>query len=287
MISSHYDPMIAKLIVWGHSRDEALGCMLRALENFIVVGPHTNTAFLRRLVESPAFRGANLDTSLIERNQAMLLPPVLPVRFTSVALATAALLKQEQKDAPTDASDPYTPWASTSGWRLSGECVRPLRWIVSDQRIDAVLTYTVSGVSLDALGSTSFLSVLDERDGHFTLMAGARKIDGHVYVEKNFFHVFEDAEHIVLQLFDPLARLSEVDRVEGNLTAPMPGKIISVFVDNGQAVKKGTALLVMEAMKMELTIEAPVDGVVREVLVRADEQVAEGLQLLEFSPNSG
>ncbi|MGA8655898.1 MAG: acetyl/propionyl/methylcrotonyl-CoA carboxylase subunit alpha [Chthoniobacterales bacterium] len=286
VITPYYDPMIAKLIVWGEDRTQALARLQQALGSIIALGLQTNLAFLRRLVSSPDFTNANFDTGLIDRDQSLWLTQPTPIRFESVVLAIAALLKREEMNATAEGSDPYSPWAGTSGWRLNGEHARLLRWMAGNQTIDAVLSYTRTGRSVTAAGVSSPLSILAHQDDEFVLLAGTRKIAGQVYIQGYTYDVFENGEHVVLHWVDPLARLSQVDTGEGRLTAPMPGRIVAVFVKDGQTVLKGTRLMVMEAMKMEHAIEAPTDGVVDEVLFSVGDQVAEGAQLLRFSPSS-
>jgi 3-methylcrotonyl-CoA carboxylase alpha subunit len=284
IISPYYDPMIAKLIVWGRDRPEAVSCLQQALDNFIGLGLQTNLAFLKRLVSSSVFAGATFDAALLEREPNWWSTPLLPIGFTSIALATAALLRQEAISAPAEASDPYSPWARRSGWRLNGQYARPLRWTAGNQIVEAVLTYRRDGVFLASDGASSPFAIVEQRDEYFVISAGRRKIVGRVFMHDYTCDVIEDGRHVALHWIDPLAQLSQVDTSEGRLTAPMPGKILAVLVTNGQPVSKGTPLIVLEAMKMEHTIEALADGVIDEVLFQVGDQVAEGTQLLRFSP---
>jgi len=96
------------------------------------------------------------------------------------------------------------------------------------------------------------------------------------------FHVFSGGSHIALNYNDPLAHAGEAETDGGRLTAPMPGKVVAVLVGKGQEVKKGDALVIMEAMKMEHTIAAPGDGMVEDVLYAIGDQVADGAPLLAF-----
>jgi 3-methylcrotonyl-CoA carboxylase alpha subunit len=106
-----------------------------------------------------------------------------------------------------------------------------------------------------------------------------------VYVQNDVFDVVAEGEQVTLQWIDSIVGISTAEYDEGNLTAPMPGRIVAVFVKNGQTVAKGAPLITMEAMKMEHTIAAAGDGVVDEVLFNVGDQVAEGTQLLRFSPS--
>jgi 3-methylcrotonyl-CoA carboxylase alpha subunit len=105
---------------------------------------------------------------------------------------------------------------------------------------------------------------------------------GNVRRDGDLFHVFTGGRHFTLAYNDPMAHAGEVETGGGRLTAPMPGKVVAVLAANGQEVKKGAPLVIMEAMKMEHTISAPGDGVVEEVLYQVGDQVADGAPLLAF-----
>ena len=234
VITPYYDPMIAKLIIWGEDRANALACLQQALGSFIVLGLQTNLAFLRRLVSSPIFANADFDTGLVDREQSLWLTPVLSIR--AVLLAIAGLLKREEMSATVERSDPYSPWADTSGWRLNGEYARLLRWTAGNQTIETVLSYKRTGKWVSAYGESLPLSILAHQDDQFVLLAGTRKIVGRVYIQGYIYDVFENGEHFVLYWADAATRLWHLDTGEGRLTAPMPGKIVAVFVKDGDGV---------------------------------------------------
>ncbi|WP_432258949.1 acetyl/propionyl/methylcrotonyl-CoA carboxylase subunit alpha [Cupriavidus sp. TMH.W2] len=280
-ISPFYDPMIAKLIVWGKDRDEALARMRQALAAYHVVGLSTNVAFLQRLVSSEAFRTADLDTGLIERNEKVLFPPPAPVGMEIIALAVAALLDRETRERRIDAADQHSPWTHGGAWRLNGGVSRTLRFGYGDHVLDVTLNTNERGSTLIyADQATPFACTCQADDIRINL--GTRRAHGQVHADGESFHVFYAGRHVSLAWLDPLAHAGEAESEGGKLTAPMPGKVIAVMVEAGCAVTRGTPLLVMEAMKMEHTISAPVDGVVSEVLFGVGEQVAEGAQLLAF-----
>ncbi|WP_029047307.1 acetyl/propionyl/methylcrotonyl-CoA carboxylase subunit alpha [Cupriavidus sp. amp6] len=283
-ISPYYDPMIAKLIVWGKDRDEALARMRQALAAYHVVGLSTNVAFLQRLVKSEAFRTADLDTGLIERNEKTLFPPPAPVGMEIIALAVAALLDREARELRIDAADPHSPWTHGGAWRLNGGVSRQLRFGYGDHVLDVTLNTNARGSTLIyADQAAPFASTCQADDLRVNL--GTRRAHGQVHSDGETFHVFYAGRHVALAWLDPLAHAGESESEGGKLTAPMPGKVIAVMVEAGSTVTRGTPLLVMEAMKMEHTISAPADGVVSEVLYGVGEQVAEGAQLLAFEGN--
>ena len=278
-ISPFYDPMIAKLIVWGADRAQALARMGQALAEFQIVGLATNIAFLKRLVEGSAFAGADLDTGLIERNEATLFPPAQAAPAGVLALAALALVGGEH----TGASD---PWANVSGWRLNGDYQRRLAFSDESagdrQTYDVDLTYQASGWQMTVGGVTTDLALAARDGATLSIRLGAAALHGTVRRDGELFHVFTGGRHFVLTYHDPMAHAGEAEAAGGRLTAPMPGKVVAILAKAGQQVKKGEALVIMEAMKMEHTIGAPSDGVVEELLYAVGDQVADGAPLLAF-----
>jgi 3-methylcrotonyl-CoA carboxylase alpha subunit len=278
-ISPFYDPMIAKLIVWGADRREALARMAQALADYQIVGLASNIAFLKRLVEGEAFSSAELDTGLIERNQEALFPALQAAPDTALALAAVALLTQEAA-----ASHGSGPWGDALGWRLNSTLGRSLSFadeyaLGSDTRAYAVrIAYQPDGWLFN--GQRLSLSARDGQELHVKL--GERAVHGTVHRDGEQFHVFTGGAHYTLHYNDPMAHAGEAEAEGGRLTAPMPGKVVAVLVNKGQDVKKGEPLVIMEAMKMEHTIAAPHDGLVEDVLYAVGDQVADGAPLLAF-----
>jgi len=274
-ISPFYDPMIAKLIVWGADRKEALARMAQALAEYQIVGLASNIAFLQRLVTSTAFSGADLDTGLIERNHGELFPaqaaPGLPV----LSLAAAAVLDAEgSKDAD--------PWAGSQGWRMNAALTRNLDFADESAHYPVAVTYHAQGWNVAAGGHEARMILAERHGSHFSLKLGEATVQGNVVRNGEDVHVFHAGSHTMLTCLDPLAHAGEAEAEGGRLTAPMPGKIVAVLVAAGDTVEKGKPLLIMEAMKMEHTIAAPHDGKVQELLYAVGDQVAEGAQLLAF-----
>jgi 3-methylcrotonyl-CoA carboxylase alpha subunit len=273
-ISPFYDPMIAKLIVWGRDRNEALARMSQALAEYQLVGLATNVAFLKRLVESEPFSNADLDTSLIERHRDSLFPPAQPTALPVLALATALLLDDERHPGALD------PWSSTNGWRMNGALTRRLEF-GSDAGVQVVeLGYGRQGWSVQTGGQRSSVSLLAHDDTQFTIRLDDAVVCGNVMREGENIHVFSGGRHVTLHYGDPLAHAGELEAEGGRLTAPMPGKIVALLTEKGASVEKGAPLLIMEAMKMEHTITAPASGIVEELLYAVGDQVSDGVQLL-------
>ena len=278
-ISPFYDPMIAKLIVWGRDREEALALMANALTHYQVVGLTTNIAFLKRLVESVPFASADLDTGLIERNHGALFSMPAAAGTEALALAAVALVSGETRHGTTVPGD---PWARTDGWRMNASLRRNFRFIDREHAQEVGLSYLARGWQL-AHGDASHEVTLVRHEGNdYAIRLDGRLVRGTVVVDGEEVHVFTGERHLTLGYSDPLAHAGESEDEGGRLTAPMPGKIVAILVKKDEAVVKGAPLLIMEAMKMEHTIAAPRDGVVEELLYSTGDQVEEGVQLLAF-----
>jgi 3-methylcrotonyl-CoA carboxylase alpha subunit len=273
-ISPFYDSMIAKLIVHGDTREQALARLDEALAQTHIVGVVTNVQFLRHVVRSPSFAQADLDTGLIAREQAVLFrqePVGLPL---AAAAAVAQALLQERA---TEGADPFS---RRDGWRSHGLTVRRFAFEFRGEPGTAELTYLRDGglkfAVANLVGMLRFAATPHGIDLDF---AGQRVLVS-VYADGETDHVFSARGATQIQAIDPLVHAGETHSDPGRLTAPMPGKVLSFAVRPGDQVSKGQALAVMEAMKMEHTIIAPGDGVVAEVLFAPGDQVMEGAELL-------
>jgi 3-methylcrotonyl-CoA carboxylase alpha subunit len=273
-ITPYYDPMIAKLIVHGDDRAQALARLAQALQAIEVVGPATNVTFLQRLIETPAFAEADLDTGLIERQHDLLFPPPAAVPAPMVALWLAKLLMPA-----TTGTD---PWESPHAWRLNGIYQRRLHFECDEQSDQLSVTYQRDGWCMTYQSQDLLLSEIVQDQASVSLQLAQQPIAGRVVRVGDHFHVFWQGQHRVICWRDPIAHAGEHEAEGGRLTAPMPGKIVQLMVAPGANVAKGAPLLIMEAMKMEHTISAPANGKVEALNYAVGDQVAEGAQLLSF-----
>jgi 3-methylcrotonyl-CoA carboxylase alpha subunit len=277
-ISPYYDPMIAKLIVWGETREAALAGMSAALRECEIAGVATNVEFLGRVIASKDFSSGAVDTGLIERNRDELLPKTLDLPPTALALAAYAQLRAEQA-APT-----ASPWDARDGWRLHLAARRSLEFTAGGVSYAVAIEYRREGVVISAGGASSLAQgVLAGR--RLTLSWDGGRHQGSVVAAGAKRTVFIAGRRFDLELADPAAQFDHEDDHAGGLTAPMSGKVLSVLVAPGAQVEKGAPLLVMEAMKMEHTIAAPARGKVAQIRYAAGEQVAEGAELVAFEPS--
>ncbi|GAC1327940.1 MAG: acetyl/propionyl/methylcrotonyl-CoA carboxylase subunit alpha [Beijerinckiaceae bacterium] len=295
-ISIYYDPMIAKLIVWGADRDAAVRRLGAALTGTIVVGLMTNIRFLTTLANHPAFKAADLDTRFIERHEADLLAPVQPATERVLALAALGLLltrADEARRAALASVDPWSPWARSDGWRLNDEARTELRFRDSatgeaDERHVEVL-YRRGGGWTFMLAEGRRLEVRGEfaQNGKLLATLGDERIIA-VWVRNGAeIHVFTQAEGARrLLVLDPLAATEDAQVSAGRLSAPMPGRVIAFLVEPGARVEANQPVIVIEAMKMEHTLRAPAAGTVAGFRYALGEQVAEGIELVDFRPDN-
>jgi len=275
-ISPFYDSMVAKLIVHGSDRAQALARLDAALAQMHVVGLHTNVQFLRYVVRSPSFAQAQLDTALIPREEAVLFRQE-PVGAT---LAVAACVAQTLLDERALAGD--DPFSHRDGWRAFGVAARRFGFEFAGAPLDARLTCQHDGTMQLAVGDVAGALTFAPQGGGIDLQFQGQRHRVQVYRQGEVAHVFTPQGATRILAVDLLAHAGDHQAEGGRLTAPMPGKVLSFAVKAGDTVRRGQALAVMEAMKMEHTISAPADGTVGELLYAPGDQVAEGAELLKL-----
>ncbi|RCS58720.1 ATP-grasp domain-containing protein [Parvibium lacunae] len=316
-ITPLYDPMIAKLIAWGETREMALANLAVLLKHTHVVGVQTNARFLRRVIAHPAFIQAELDTGFIARHAADLLS--LPVATTVHGLlATIAQLTHEASaesavNALQTAS--RSPYAAKTAWRIQGPAWRSLQF-ASVQKgnndgpviqvdylapapawqhpaIAGLPQMAVAGVSHAVHYQTQPLygaTHTDPAGWEIQLQWGEIAVTAQLFVTATGWKINlagnPEQDGVTLRYLDPRAVQAGAEAGhagEQNLRAPMPGKVVALLAAIGQPVAAGAPLLVLEAMKMEHTLRAATAGQVDEWLCAVGEQVADGAQLLRFS----
>jgi 3-methylcrotonyl-CoA carboxylase alpha subunit len=280
-ISPFYDPMIAKLIVHGATRAQALARLDQALAETHIVGLATNVQFLRHVVRSPSFSQADLDTALIQREQSVLF------KQETVGLAFAAAAAVANTLCAEKAQEGADPFSRRDGWRSHGVAARRFAFEFHGEQAKAELTYLHDGGLRLTVGGTAGLLVFTPQESGIDISFAGQRQRAHVYVRRETVHVFTLRGATQIIAVDLLAHAGEGQADAGRLTAPMPGKVLSFAVKAGDVVRKGQALAVMEAMKMEHTIAAPSDGTVAELLFAPGDQVTEGAELLKLSAPPG
>jgi 3-methylcrotonyl-CoA carboxylase alpha subunit len=270
--------MIAKLIVWGDDRAQALARLDVALRDTHIVGLHTNVSFLRRVVNSRAFATADLDTALIEREHAALFDaPGLPLPWAAAGVLAHTL-------ASETAHEGADPWSRRDGWRLHGGAQRRVELDVQGTHHALTLERLHDGASVMTLGRER--RALESHplgaDRYDVTLAGDRQVLT-VYAVGEKVAVFGRLGSTVVGEFDLIAHAGDGAGEGGRLTAPMPGKVIAFLAQAGDRVSQGQALAVMEAMKMEHTLHAPRDGVIAHLGCGPGDSVEEGTEIVTFA----
>ncbi|HKJ51365.1 MAG TPA: acetyl-CoA carboxylase biotin carboxylase subunit [Gammaproteobacteria bacterium] len=278
-IGIHYDPMIAKLIAHGADRAKAARKLARALQSFHVLGLKTNLGFLSRLVATPEFGAAEVDTGFIDRHRQALFPPQDEQAPLAAVLAASAILP----GIDVEGADAGTPWDSRVHWRMNLRAEQTITLFLEGREYCLEIVYEN--------GSWRF-----EIDGRGYRVAGKRLDERHLRVRVNgryyLYPVLREDDRISLCLqgqvyeFDipgtgPVADTAVVDAAHPR--APMSGAVVALPISVGDTVDPGTTLMVIEAMKMEHAIVAQTGARVGEILFAVGDQVEEGdtLVLLE------
>ncbi len=288
-ISPYYDSMIAKLIVHGVTREEALAKMDQALSQTQIVGLATNVQFLRHVVTSNAFAQAKLDTALIQREEkALFHQEKLPLAgVVSAWVAHVLIAESEQQTAD--------PFSKRDGWRPFGIATRSFAFEWHDAPVQALLSYLHDGTLHLSItrGEEKHEGILEchsvEQNAEADVLvkfAGERftaSVHHSSHEKGQIAGIFTAQGATKIVAIDPYLQIAEDAAKGGRLTAPMPGKVVSIAVKVGDKVTAGQMLAVMEAMKMEHTIAAPKDGVVAEILYSAGDQVSDGAELIKLA----
>lgn len=287
-VSPHYDPMLAKLIVWDTNRDMALRRLARALSEFQVVGVQTNLCFLLNLVNNSDFAKAQLNTGFIEAHREQLIPKATVTSVDILALASLfILLKRAEfaKDKAKQCHDEYSPWYRMDNWRMNLVNTQSLRFIDNDQELIVTYAPTATGYQLTLpQGSLHITGELNANDLEANL--NGKHIKTTIIQQGNDLTIMSYGLHHRLSLKD-VATLHQTDQFQdARFSAPMPGTIVAVAVKAGDSVETGAALIIIEAMKMEHTIYAPCKGSIKEVYFHVGDQVKEGEELVMFEANT-
>ncbi|SED55633.1 acetyl-CoA/propionyl-CoA carboxylase, biotin carboxylase, biotin carboxyl carrier protein [Amycolatopsis tolypomycina] len=268
VVGSNYDPMLAKVIAWGPDRAAALHRLDLALADTALLGIGTNTAFLRGLLADADVRAGRLDTELVDRRLSALVSSDVPAEFF-VAAAVDRFLELQPSGPVVD------PWDVPDGWRMGGSGGVTFRLksgaaraVVRVQGTPSAATVFVDDAAPVQVSARRDGDVLEIRHaGGFHRYRQACGPDRTVWLARDGLSFpFGDQEFVLSSRGEAAGA--------GPVTSPMPGTVLVVKVAAGDVVKAGTPLLVVEAMKMEHTVTAPIDGVVSELPVRAGQQVA-------------
>jgi 3-methylcrotonyl-CoA carboxylase alpha subunit len=275
-VSLHYDPMIAKLITFADTREDAIDRLVDVLDAQVRVYPvKTNAGFLRRALTHADFRAGEVDTRFIDARLDELAPKSPP----AVSYIAAALRLTDGAGAFPASTD---PWSVRDGFRANSDAVIELGFQADETRLSVSLKR--DGDQLTAqLGDQGYaLTDLCLTDSEVHARMDGRTASARVELRRRGVLVASQGETHLIELYNPAA-LADALEAGGAIKAPMPGKVLSVPVKAGDAVKKGQTLAVLEAMKMEHALSAPRDGVVESVGASEGSQVGDGAVLVTLA----
>ena len=265
-VTPYYDPMIAKVIAHAPTRTEALDRLARALEQSVVIGPRTNVAFLAALCRAAEFRGGAFDTGFIDRHLDTLVPKAGEADRGAIAAAAQALVEAGRAaiaQRHRGANGAISPWDIDDAFQFSGRRKTTLPLNADGHAVNAEIEYG-NGLTVTVGGE-------------------AHAADARVVPAGDSFYVLRQGRVARIgrrNLAVPAAHGSS----DGTIVAPMHGKVLAVFVEEGARVVPGQRLAIIEAMKMEHTLTAPVAGIVETVAAAVNDQVAEGAAVVTIKP---
>ncbi|MFK7976749.1 MAG: acetyl-CoA carboxylase biotin carboxylase subunit [Halioglobus sp.] len=282
-ISVFYDPMIAKLIVWDESRERALSRLTAALSQYRIGGTVTNIEFLYNLATCPAFGKAELTTRFIENNSEHIFNGATASSLDELPLIAFGLLCDTLRaDNNVSCLDPYSPWQTKNAWRMNEANLHPVHFrylgeehVAMIEQRETEFTVKIGEAETTLSGSLDAERLTIEVNGHRQVATLAMSgLEGTLYLSRRACHF----ERVM-----PDTGEHEGDKGDASLRAPMNGTIVTLLANAGSVVNAGTPLLVMEAMKMEHTINAPTDGTLNGYYFAAGDLVDGGAELVDFT----
>eukprot|EP00055_Hartaetosiga_balthica_P012433 m.60422 g.60422 ORF g.60422 m.60422 type:complete len:705 (-) comp7942_c0_seq1:40-2154(-) len=295
-VTPFYDPMIAKLVVWDENRDKALSKLLKELENFQVAGLPTNIKFLQACGAHPGFRSGDVTTDFIADHNDNLMNFACNTNVSEkdLVLAAVATAQQFRNDTVTSAANKSDPWTSLKGFRLNVDQTESILLDVEgqDESVEVLITWNDTNsrsMNVTVNGGDNVFSVESivgvgsaEDKSEFLYRINNCKVGGRLaLINFNEANIFSEGNSFSVTLPRASHELGVV--VDPNkVAAPMAGIVSKVLVQPGDRVEKDDPVVVMEAMKMELTFKVPRDGVVAAVHVKQHDQVSEGAPLVEL-----
>lgn len=276
-ISIHYDPMIAKLIVWDETRDQAINRMVQALEHYRIAGVKTNIRFLHALADAQPFREAELTTGFIEDHRDLLFPKSRLDLHKGLVLAAGFLLEQ-RKSREVVSTDPWSPFGRQNGWRMNSEYAQPMHLLVGEEVHELKILERDDRYQVMVGGSIYHLNCRLDHD-YLQAVINGHRISVHGNLHNHQLVLFYEGDTFQCDVFRETFGAEEMAS-DGSLAAPMNGAVVAIQTKVGDKVTAGQTLVIMEAMKMEHAIKAPADGVVTDIFYAEGDQVSEGAELI-------
>ncbi len=285
-ITPYYDSLIAKLIVFGEERSQAFRRLQAALSAFEIVGVETNLDILRSIAENPVVMNGDYDTQFVEANLGALMQyGAAPSDCDDILLAAASAhvltnVRRMEREANLATRDQWSPWAAVDAWRLNDRPAQELRFIEGSRVMSARIQPMQDGRFRMTAGESTVLVEAHFREDRLNLyLDGVKRDVGLTFFEGRIV-VVVGGHNFALQVADASAAMACAGVADGRLSAPMPATVTRVTVQPGDMVAKGDPLVILEAMKMEITLSAPRDGVVESVCCAEGDMVREGAEVV-------
>jgi 3-methylcrotonyl-CoA carboxylase alpha subunit len=283
-VSIYYDPMIAKLIVWGTDREQAINLLSKSLEHYAIGGVATNISYLKRIAESDAFNQADLCTQFIKKNEANISTLKSPTSDLSFQCAALAWLLQRSSNK-VDTQNVHNPWDKADGFRLNTNNIEILNFIVNgeEKTLNVTQIDQQTWSFKDSGTSTDYITVTGEfNSNQLSGTINNQKIKKVVMIKDAQIDVYSTQGIETTHYVAPDLGINNEDEHAGGVEAPMNGTVVDMLVEAGDKVEKGQVVAIVEAMKMEHAIKAPFSGTIKECFYAKGDLVDGGAALIDL-----
>lgn len=276
-VTSFYDPMIAKIICHADNRDKAAAKMKDILAQTTLSGLNTNQEFLHSIFEHDVFLDGDVDTGFIPRYEETLLPE----NYGLAEAQDIALIALHQF---TNISESQDPWSKGDNWRMGTSSRRILDFTNRGTHFQIPCATNGHDASFEFDGKKTHAKLLKKSDQNIEAIVDGKKIKASIVQHKNDLTLIHKGRVIALKLTTHEGDDDEAST--GRIIANMPGRIVNILVKKGETVEKDQPLLIMESMKVEITVRAGIEGTVDELPISANDQVADGALLVNIEPKA-
>ncbi len=286
-VSVYYDPLLAKLIAWGETRQQAIHGLQNMLSKTAVVGIHTNEELLYRIIAHEQFNQANLSTHFIATNQEELLKVESEPSMQVLIFAVIGILIQQKKQWQiyrNQTEDNHSPWFIADNWRLFQSSFQQLMLWYQEKFYPIGIENEEPDYQLHINENKIKVSIVEKDKNQLTLKINSQVHSAVLFETKWTITVFYQGSQWFFSLQKPWQD-TNLNSSRHNIHAPMPGTLIEIHVQEGQSVKTGEHLLILEAMKMEHVLKATQAGSIKKIFYKKGDQVQEGAQLISMDGN--
>ena len=271
VITSNFDPMLAKVISFGETRTEAANKLALALENSHFGGMKTNRDYLVSILRSEEYLAGNTTTDFIDRVELNSEINLTSEEIENYAVVGAMWIQGKNRNEANVLS------SVSSGWSNGRLPHQEIKFNYNDKEL--LIRYKPQRDGSFITNNNKNLNIFDWNESFIDIEISNIRYRSKVTLENEKLLVHTHKGDILLNIL-PKFKLAEEVEIEGGLTAPMPGKVVEIKVKKGSTIKKGDTLVILEAMKMEHKVSAPTNGKITEILVEKDEQVENGTTLV-------